>query len=98
MRRWHAEIAITRRNWRNHRRMHVESNITAPQGYDRRRKPGDDPFEVDCICDEQVGRFRKKDAYDCGKPHCFGCHSDKYPKRELTRQELIANKKLKELD
>lgn len=46
--------------------------------------------------DLDKGRFRKQDAWDCGKVHCFICHSDKYPKREHTRKEILANLKLKE--
>lgn len=30
-----------------------------------------------CVCDRQVGRFRKKDAYDCGRTRCQICHGDK---------------------
>jgi len=42
------------------------------------------------------GRFRKKRAFDCGNPGCLLCHGDKYPKREKTRQELLAGLKLRE--
>jgi hypothetical protein len=34
-------------------------------------------YVVDCECDEQIGRFRKKDAYDCGKTRCIICHGEK---------------------
>ncbi len=27
--------------------------------------------------DTQRGRYRKHDAYDCGKPGCFLCHGEK---------------------
>lgn len=36
----------------------------------------------------ELGRFRKKDFYDCGNPGCFLCHSNKFPKREPTNQEI----------
>lgn len=92
MKRWHEEVKIARREWKKHRRFHVESNMSR-SGRDR---VGVDPEIVDCPCDDQIGRFRKKDAYDCGHPHCYGCHSDKYPKREETYQEQVSRMKLKE--
>jgi hypothetical protein len=92
MKRWHEEVHITYRNWRNHRRFHVESNID----HGSQNEPGKDPFEVDCECDNQRGRFRKKDAYDCGNTRCCLCHSDKFPKRDKTYQEKRAELKHKE--
>ena len=91
MKRWHEEVHITQRNWLNHRRMHVQSNID-----NNSRNIGGDPFEVDCECDEQMGRFRKMDAYDCGHTQCYGCHSDKFPKRYRTYQELVSELAMKE--
>lgn len=44
----------------------------------------------------QPGRYRKKHALDCGKSTCKVCHSDKFPKRSLTTQELKANISFKE--
>lgn len=38
---------------------------------------------------------RKKHPLACGCTHCFVCHSDKYPKRQLTKQEMFANEDLK---
>jgi hypothetical protein len=32
---------------------------------------------VDCICDLQAGRFRKKKALDCGKARCQLCSFEK---------------------
>ena len=32
---------------------------------------------VDCECDLQAGRFRKKKALDCGKVACLLCHYEK---------------------
>jgi hypothetical protein len=90
MKRFHEEIAIALRNWRNHRRMHVESNKRSPYDFGKDRI-GQDPYIVDCECDDQIGRFRKKDAFDCGNTKCFICHSDKIPKRTLTEQEIIAD-------
>jgi hypothetical protein len=85
MKRWHQELAVTKRNWREHRKIHVESNKTW------QREVGKDPYEVDCACDDQIGRFRKKDAYDCGNTRCYICHSDKLPKRSLHEQEQLAD-------
>ena len=90
MRRWHEEVFITKRNWLTHRRFHVEANLARPKVI------GGDPFVVDCECDEQMGRFRKKDAYDCGNTQCYMCHGDKFPKRTKTRQEEVADLSFKE--
>jgi hypothetical protein len=95
MRRWHAEKKIAYRNWRNHRRLHIKSNLDN-QYPDR---IGCDPYEVDCECDNQIGRYRKKDAYDCGKPLCICCHYNKWllnGGHEITRQEIKAHIKLRE--
>lgn len=32
---------------------------------------------VDCKCEQQAGRFRKKRALDCGKAACLLCHYEK---------------------
>lgn len=90
MKRWHEDYAIAKRQWRKHHKMHVESN----KGWVR--EVGKDPYEIDCVCDKQIGRFRKKDAYDCGNTQCKICHSDKFPKRTLSRQEKKSNLSLKE--
>jgi len=90
MKRWHEDYPRTYREWRKHYLSHVESNINY------NRIPGRDPYTIDCVCDQQKGRFRKMDAWDCGNPHCYLCHSDKYPVREKTRQELLADLKLEE--
>ena len=44
----------------------------------------------------QLGRFRKKDAWDCGRSRCAGCHSDKYPKRTPTRHEEESSRAFRE--
>lgn len=90
MKRWHEEYQRTYREWFKHYRSHVESNKNWV------REPGKDPYEVDCLCDQQKGRFRKTDAWDCGNTRCYICHSDKFPVREETHQELFSKLKLKE--
>jgi len=57
-----------------------------------------DHVEFNYPCNDQVGRFRKRKALDCGNPQCYICHSDKYPKRNLTRQELISKLKHHKLE
>lgn len=89
MKRWHQEMHITLREWKKHRQSHVESNKS-------RNRVGVSAYVVDCECDEQIGRFRKKDAWDCGNPQCGICHSDKFPKREKTYQEIKSELKMKE--
>ena len=91
MKRWHEDLKIARREWRKHRRGHVESNKNRSSS-----RIGRDPYEVDCECDEQVGRFRKTDAYDCGNPRCGICHGNKYPKREKHEHELKSDISFKE--
>ena len=90
MKRWHEDYFVSKREWKKHHHNHVESNKTW------RREVGRDPYEIDCPCDNQIGRFRKKDAYDCGNTKCYICHNDKLPKRTLTRQEIISKEKLKD--
>jgi hypothetical protein len=91
MKRWHEESNRTFREWKKHWRSHIQSNLDHSM-----RGIGKDPYEVECICDKQKGRFRKKKDLDCGNPRCHMCHSDKFPKRKLTRRESEANLKLRE--
>lgn len=91
MKRWHQELHIAVREWKKHRKSHVDSNKDRSVGYGRgQARPGTDPFVVTCDCDEQVGRFRKKDAWDCGNTRCYICHGDKLMGYK-TRQELISD-------
>ncbi len=90
MKRWHEEYLRTHREWRKHYLSHVESNVIF------NRAPGRDPYQIDCICDRQKGRFRKNDAWDCGQTQCYVCHSDKFPTRETTHQEKHSELKLRE--
>jgi hypothetical protein len=90
MKRWHQDHLRTHREWKKHYRTHVESNKLS------NRVPGQDPFEIDCICDHQEGRFRKKHPLGCGKSRCYLCKSHKYPKRETTRKEWRSRLELKE--
>lgn len=85
MRRWHEDYRISLREWKKHRKNHVEGNMRSST------RIGLDPDEVDCACDEQVGRFRKMDAWDCGVVHCWVCHGNKYPKREKHEHEIRAD-------
>jgi hypothetical protein len=85
MKRWHEDYRVTYREWRRHRNFHVELNrFWNP-------KAGRSIFEIDCACDTQVGRFRKRHAHECGIPRCLVCHGHKYPRREPTRQEVRAD-------
>ncbi len=103
MRRWHQDLRVTLRNWRNHKRMHIDSNKRSQYGAIRNgakltpiERIGRDPYELDCVCDEQIGRFRKIDAYDCGNTRCYVCHNDKLPKRSRHEQELLSELGFKE--
>ncbi len=90
MKRWHDDYPSTYREWRKHYLSHVESNV------DHNPVPGQDPYEIDCDCDQQKGRFRKRNAGDCGNTRCYLCHSLKFPKRQMTWQETCSQLKLKE--
>jgi hypothetical protein len=90
MRRWHEEYPRTFREWRKHYLSHVESNIYWNRGV------GADPYQVDCVCDQQKGLFRKRRALSCGRARCRLCHGYKYPKREATRGEMLSEVKLNE--
>jgi hypothetical protein len=90
MRRWHNDYPRTLREWKKHYLDHVASNV------DSGGDVGRDPFAIDCVCDAQKGRFRKKRAFDCGGSRCHICHADKYPIRKKSRRELIAELELRE--
>ena len=32
---------------------------------------------LNCVCEFQVGRFRKQKALGCGRPRCLLCHHEK---------------------
>jgi hypothetical protein len=88
MKRWHEEYPRTYREWRKHYLCHVESNINS------NRVLGGDPYQVDCVCDQQKGLFRKRRALGCGRARCQLCHSYKFPKRLTTRGESCSELKL----
>jgi hypothetical protein len=98
MKRWHEEVSRTKREWKKHHDQHVASNIGRSVGLDKyQQKPGADPREVECVCDTQVGRFRKKRGLGCGKVRCGVCKSHKYPVREKTRGEVKSDFRFKEV-
>jgi hypothetical protein len=61
VKRYHQELDRTKRT---HRR-HVRQLHQWPER------------QLDCVCEFQVGRFRKKKALGCGKPRCLLCHYSK---------------------
>ena len=90
MRRRHEDYPRTLREWKKHYLDHVERNVYFG------KEVGRGPYEVNCACDVQRGRFRKRRAFGCGKTRCLLCHGDKYPRREKTRQELFAELRFRE--
>ncbi|MSR55916.1 MAG: hypothetical protein EXS09_21985 [Gemmataceae bacterium] len=97
MKRWHQDETVTLREWRHHHRGHVEYNKGRSQGHlAGQRLPGSDPRDVDCNCDDQPGRFRKRHAHDCGKARCQICHGYKFPCRRKSAKERLADMALKE--
>lgn len=85
MKRWHEDYPRTCREWRKRYLYHVKSNIESS----REANPYEG-FEL------EKGRFRKRDAWDCGNVRCGICHSDKFPVRELTRPEILSDFRFKE--
>lgn len=80
MKRYHQEIARTRREWRKHLQFHYVNGPYIPNV-----KLED---AINCLCDLQPGRFRKIKHNDCGCTRCYRCHEYKYPVRELTPAEI----------
>ncbi len=80
MKRYHDERHITYRNWQKHLDFHRQINTYR----------GRSPDDIDCPCDKQMGRFHKKDAFDCGKARCYLCHYEKLLKIS-PRQEILAD-------
>jgi hypothetical protein len=81
------------------RRYHEEAPRTVREHRKHLRSHGWPKGEVSCPCDKQAGRFRKTDAFDCGKTLCRVCHHEKWRRNgghELTRQEVLAELKQKE--
>jgi hypothetical protein len=76
MKRWHQEYPKILNRWRKHRKAHVKENIAASH-----EKIGCDPYVVDCVCDEQVGRFRKSHSFASGKDEEFGKFNHVYIRR-----------------
>ena len=74
------EKTVTRRNHREH--------LRSVHGWPR--------LPVECPCDLQENRFRKRDAYDCGNTRCGVCHSDKRFGHEPTLDEIRADLELEE--
>lgn len=74
------------------KRWHDERRIAAERARVRRQHSAlpDEPRV------NQVGRFRKRTTLGCGQPRCCGCHSDRYPVRVPTRQEIAARLKFSE--
>ena len=61
MKRYHQELGRTKRVHRRHLQ-ELHNWPTAP---------------VHCVCEFQVGRFRKRKAFGCGKSRCLLCHFEK---------------------
>lgn len=90
MKRWHDDFKKTNETWKIHHDDHVETNKWRNVG-----RIGKSPYEIDCECDLQKGRFRKASSPFCNRKHCF-CRSDKLGKRKLTFKEIKNKLKFKE--
>jgi len=72
MRRYHEDLPRTIREHRRH----------------MREMHGWPEKHVTCICDLQAGRFRKKDAFDCGHARCMLCHGEKALRRPSVKDRV----------
>ncbi len=72
MRRYHSELELIRHRHREH--------LREVHGWPRR--------VVNCACDLQAGRFRKRKARGCGRTRCLLCHYEKVLKIP-SRQERV---------
>lgn len=36
-----------------------------------------DAVSINCVCEFQIGRFRKRKPFGCGKARCLLCHYEK---------------------
>jgi len=79
MRRWHAEATMARTRHRRHLR----------RAHDWPRRP------VECVCDTQAGRFRKRKALGCGRTRCLLCHGEKIFQAPRPR-DILAELRLQE--
>ena len=61
MKRCHQELERTKRIYQLHLRGMRGSQVSP----------------VNCICEFQTGRFRKRKAFGCGKSRCLLCHYEK---------------------
>lgn len=85
MKRWHEDFTRTNREWK-------EKNINCMMWIH-------DLNNSEILSSAkftQKGRYRKKDAWDCGNPQCGVCHSDKFPKRKKNRKEKLSDIKFLE--
>jgi len=73
VKRWHEDYPRTRREWKKHHLSHVESNLY-------RGEVGRDPYEIDCVCDVQKGRFRKRRAFGTPRSRSSWYRPEKYPR------------------
>ncbi|HLW64197.1 MAG TPA: hypothetical protein VKS79_02685 [Gemmataceae bacterium] len=59
------------------KRWHREVHIARRNHREHLRGYGWPKRQVHCTSELQKGRFRKKDAHDCGKARCLLCHFHK---------------------
>jgi hypothetical protein len=72
MRRYHEDMPRTIKEHRRH--------MQRVHGWPRQ--------PITCICDLQAGRFRKKDAFDCGRSRCLLCHGEKLLARPSVKDRI----------
>ena len=77
------------------RRYHEEKHIIENRVKQRRQL--DFAFDVNPDYAPEPGRFRKSlRCSGCGRARCQVCHSDKFPKRKLTKKEIQSKKDFNE--
>jgi hypothetical protein len=91
MKRWHSEISLMTRRWRQELANHdFEYGQNYPHCY---LAPPSDAKGISCHCAHGVGTMRKRTPYGCGNPRCGICHFSKYfvPKARANKKRKAIN-------
>lgn len=73
MRRWHEELPLMLRRWRDE--LHKHGLDPAP--YLHAYRNSESAQVAICHCEKGPGVLRKRDPWDCGRPRCGLCHWSK---------------------
>lgn len=102
MQRWHSEVGLMTRRWRQELASHGDGHPTSATEWSfpwMALGPPSLAPQIECHCALGIGSMRKKRLHDCGNTRCGLCHFDKFhmPKnrankrREAIRFDIEAN-------